>query len=187
MTAMPRPRAPFHVRPAAARDLPACARLGVALTQLHHALDPRRFFVVPDMRAGYAWWLGKELKRRAVVILVAVRPAVRGRERVLGYAYGRIEPRDWMTLRESCGVGVDLMVDPEAQGQGVGPALLEALVSALAERGAPRVVLQVATGNPRAQRVFRLHGFRPTMIEMTRELPVGATPASTARRGGAGR
>jgi ribosomal protein S18 acetylase RimI-like enzyme len=184
---MPRSAAPFRIRPATAADLPACARLGAALTRFHHRLDPQRFFVVPGMRTGYAWWLGKELKRRAVAILVAVRPGARGGERVVGFAYGRLEPRDWMALRDACGVGVDLMVDPAERERGVGTALVEALVGALAERGAPRVVLGVASGNAGARRLFAARGFRPTMIEMTRELPVSARPARGAGRGAAAR
>ena len=37
-------------------------------------------------------------------------------------------------------------------------------------RGVPRVVLHTADPNAEAQRLFQRLGFRPTMIEMTREL-----------------
>jgi GNAT superfamily N-acetyltransferase len=163
-------RLPFVVRLATEADLPALARLGARLARMHHQLDRRRFFVVPGMEKGYAWWLGKERKNRRAVVLAAVCPGRGGRETVVGYAYGRIEPRDWNSLREMCGVGIDLMVEPRARKMGVGRALVEALAAALAKRGAPRVVIQVATLNPRAQEVFAGLGFRPTMVEMTREL-----------------
>jgi RimJ/RimL family protein N-acetyltransferase len=45
------------------------------------------------------------------------------------------------------------------------------MCAGLAARGAPRVVIQVASLNPDAQAVFAGLGFRPTMLEMTRELP----------------
>jgi hypothetical protein len=41
-----------------------------------------------------------------------VRKGRGGLEQVVGYAYGRLEPRDWNSLRDACGVGVDLVVVP---------------------------------------------------------------------------
>ena len=55
------------------------------------------------------------------------------------------------------------------RGQGIGRMLLEAALAALRVRGAPRVVLSTAERNESAQRLFARAGFRPTMIEMTRE------------------
>ena len=49
----------------------------------------------------------------------------------------------------------------------MGRRLLDALIAALQERGAPRVVLHVADGNEAAQRLFAARGFRRTMLEMT--------------------
>jgi RimJ/RimL family protein N-acetyltransferase len=162
------PAAPALVRDALASDLPALARLGARLARMHHRLDPARFFVTEDLEAGYAWWLGKERRSRKAVVLAAVRGAP-GRERAVGYAYGRLEPRDWNTLREACGVGIDLFVEPAERGRGTGRALVLALCERLEARGAPRVVIDVAARNPEAQAVFERLGFRPTMLEMARE------------------
>jgi ribosomal protein S18 acetylase RimI-like enzyme len=74
-----------------------------------------------------------------------------------------------MALRGPAGVVHDIIVDPERREGGVGRKLLEAALAALAERGAPRVVLHTAAKNATAQRLFEAAGFRPTMIEMTRE------------------
>jgi len=52
----------------------------------------------------------------------------------------------------------------------VGRQLLDATIAALAERGAPRVLLSTAERNEAAQRLFERAGFRRTMIEMTREI-----------------
>jgi ribosomal protein S18 acetylase RimI-like enzyme len=162
---------PLLVREATESDLPALAQLGARLARMHHRMDPRRFFVVAGMEKGYAWWLGEERKSPKAVVLAAVRTGRTGKESVVGYAYGRIEPRDWNALREECGIGIDLMVEPRARHQGIGAALVEELSAALEKRGAPRVVIQVASLNPDAQAVFTGLGFRPTMVEMTRELP----------------
>jgi len=165
---MPSPKSDLIVRPALSSDLPALARLGAALARAHHDMDPDRFFVTPSLEEGYEWWLGKERGNRKAIVLAAVRRA-RGRERVVGYAYGRLEPRDWNTLREKCGVGIDLMVEPQARGRGIGGRLVAELLRRLAAKGAPRIVIQVAHRNRAAQRVFSHLGFRSTMLEMTME------------------
>ena len=161
------------IRPARAADLPTLGKLGAALARAHHEWDPKRFFVVPSMHEGYAWWLGRELKNRSAVVLAAER-----RGRIIGYAYGRLEDRDWNALRDACGVAVDLIVEKRARGLGAGRLLAEALLEALRKKGAPRVVLQAAAPNTNAQSFFKSLGFRPTMIEMTRE----CAPARKRRR-----
>lgn len=154
------------VREATPADLPALARLGAKLARAHHAMDPARFFAPGEpMEEGYAGWLAKERKSRRAVVLAALR-----RGRVIGYAYGRIEPRDWSTLRDRCGVGIDLWVEPRARRTGVGAALVEALAAALAARGAPRLIVDVAARNPGARKVFARLGFRETMVELALEL-----------------
>ena len=166
------------IRPARATDLPALARLGVTLARAHHDWDPRRFFFFDGMEDGYAWFLGRELSNRKAVVLAAVR----GR-RVVGYAYGLVVPRDWNALRDRCGLAVDLVVDPAWRGRGLGTRLLEDLCRGLAEKGAPRVVLQTAWRNRTARRLFRRLGFRPTMVEMTREVGARGQGGERVRRG----
>jgi GNAT superfamily N-acetyltransferase len=167
----------FFVRPARRSDLRVLGRLGAALAHAHHSWDPGRFFVVDDMEKGYAWWLGKELKNRRAVVLVAERCG-----RVIGYAYGRLERRDWNALRDACAVGVDLMVEPGQRGRGVGRALAMALLQALGRLRAPRVILLAAVPNRKAQRLFRQLGFRPTVIEMMRELAAEEKPPRGGRQ-----
>lgn len=167
------PKTPITVRPARSSDLKTLGRLGALLARAHHSWDPKRFFLQEPVAPGYAWWLGRELKNRRAVVLAALR----GRK-VVGYAYGRLEPRDWNLLRDRCGVGIDLIVDPAERGHGVGTALGKALLDALREKGAPFVVLQAAWRNKEAQRLFRAMGFRPTIVEMTLDLEPSARPSS---------
>jgi ribosomal protein S18 acetylase RimI-like enzyme len=173
--------AAIEIRPARRADLPALGRLGAALAQAHHALDHQRFMHIESPEEGYAWWLGKESQNPKAVVLVAAR----GR-RVLGYAYGRIEPRDWNMFRERCAVGEDLMVDPAARGMGLARRLTEELMRRLAAKGAPRMVIFVAARNTGARAVFERFGFRETMVELTRELdalpPPEAAPAKPRKR-----
>lgn len=154
------------VRPAARADLPALGRLAALLVRTHHDFDPRRFIAAtPRTAHGYASFLGTQLAAPGVVVLVAER----GGE-LLGYTYAGVEGSDWMSLRGPAGVLHDIVVDPAHRGLGVGGMLLEATVGELRVRGAPRVVLSTAARNEAAQRMFARAGFRPTMIEMTREL-----------------
>ena len=99
-----------------------------------------------------------------IVILVAERDGA-----VVGYVYGALEGYDYMSLRGPAGVLHDIVVDPSHRREGIGRLLLDAALEALERRGAPRVVLSTAAVNEPAQHLFERAGFRPTMIEMTRE------------------
>ncbi len=145
-------------------DLEPVARLAARLVREHHAMDPARFFIFDRIEEGYASYLGDELKKKRAVVVVATLG-----DSIVGYAYGRIEPRDWNALRERCGVLHDIYVDESARRQGVAARLVEEVVRRLTSLGAPRVILMTAVENVVAQRLFRRLGFRATMLEMTRE------------------
>ena len=154
------------IRPATRADLPALGRLAALLVRTHHEFDPQRFIAAtPRTANGYASWLGSQLRNPDVVVLVAERAG-----EVLGYTYAGVEGFDYVSLRGPAGVLHDIVVDPGQRGGGVGQRLLDATLAALAQRGAPRVVLSTAERNEAAQRLFARAGFRRTMIEMTREL-----------------
>jgi ribosomal protein S18 acetylase RimI-like enzyme len=159
------------IRPAVPADLPSVGRLGALLVRTHHDFDPKRFIAAtPRTEHSYGSFLGTQLEEPDVVILVAERDG-----EVLGYTYAGVEGHDYMSLRGPAGVLYDIVVDPAHRGHGVGRMLLEATIAALEARGAPRVVLSTAQRNEGAQRLFARAGFRPTMIEMTRELDGNAS------------
>jgi GNAT superfamily N-acetyltransferase len=103
---------------------------------------------------------------------VAIFVAERGTA-VIGYVYAGVEPQSWKELRDVAGFVHDVVVDREARGSGVGTRLIETAASWLATRGVARVMLWTADKNEEAQRLFEHLGFRRTMIEMTRECPIG--------------
>lgn len=152
------------VRPMVEADLPAVSRLAGKLVRLHHAFDPRRFLDLPNPETGYARYFGSELRNPDVALTVA---EVDGD--IVGYAYGRMEPRSYNELLDACGKLHDIYVDEGARHGGVGEKLVRATIDRLTERGAPRVVLLTAVQNEAAQRLFARMGFRTTMLEMTRE------------------
>ena len=153
------------IRPARRADLPAVAQLAGKLVRMHHGYDAPRFFLPDRIEEGYAWWFGREIDREEVVLLVAARG-----DAVVGYAYGRLEERDWNQLLDACGALHDILVDESARGRGLGEALLKEVLTRMAKKGQPRVLLHTAVQNESAQRLFKKHGFRTTMLEMTCEL-----------------
>ena len=153
------------IRPATSEDVPTLGRLGALLVRLHHDLDPKRFIpATPQTAENYGWFLGTQVDKQDVIIFVAERDG-----KVVGYTYAGMEGVDYMALRGPAGALYDIVVDPAERGQGIGRQLLTSTLSALKERGAPRVVLSTAQGNEAAQHLFETAGFRRTMIEMTRE------------------
>ncbi len=156
------------LRPARRDDLRAIARLAAELVRQHHGLDPLRFMRIEPIEEGYEWYLGTQIDRDGVVLLVAVLER-EAEERIVGYVLGSVEERNWMDLLDACGKIHDLYVDGSFRGRGVGARLLQEAIAALETIGAPRVVLSTAWRNEAARRFFEREGFRPTMIEMTRE------------------
>jgi ribosomal protein S18 acetylase RimI-like enzyme len=168
---MPFPAEPkLLVRDARKDDLPQVARLAAQLVRQHHALDPKRFMTFEPIEPGYERFLRGEMHEAETVLLVAERTEDGAPRGPVGYAYGRVEPKSYQELLESCGKLHDLFVDPSARGQGVATALVNEIVRRFQDRGIDKVVLLTASQNHHAQRLFGSLGFRPTMIEMTKEI-----------------
>ncbi|QDE89314.1 GNAT family N-acetyltransferase [Myxococcus xanthus] len=157
---------PVTLRPAKPSDEPALGRMGAALARKHHAFDAARFMLPDDVESGFRKWLGGEARKPDAVVLVAELDG-----EVVGYAYGRVEGMDWNALLDRSGGFHDIWVDEKARGAGVGVLLAEEMMKRLTALGVPRVVLYTAAQNATAQRLFAKLGWRPTMVEMTREAP----------------
>ncbi|MFL5499995.1 MAG: GNAT family N-acetyltransferase [Gemmatimonadaceae bacterium] len=154
------------IRRATSADVPTIGGLGGLLVQTHHDFDAKRFIPsTPETPARYGSFLGSQLAKRGVIVLVAEKKG-----QVVGYTYAGIEGWDYMSLRGPAGVLYDIVVDPAHRGKGIGRMLLDATLDALERGGARQVVLSTAQQNEPAQRLFTSAGFRRTMIEMTREL-----------------
>ncbi len=153
------------VRAAEPRDLPEIAFLAGQLVQQHHEFDALRFLLIPNVEAGYARFFASELSNPDVLILAAEQDG-----RVVGYAYARLEPRDWNALLDACGALHDIFVTDGLRRQGVARRLVEAVRAGLRGKGAPRLVLHTASKNRDARQFFAALGFRETMVELTVEL-----------------
>jgi ribosomal protein S18 acetylase RimI-like enzyme len=153
------------IRAAAPADRPALGRLGALLVEVHHQFDPKRFIApTPRTESAYGGFLAGQIGREGVVVLAAAED-----DTVVGYTYAALEGNDWLTLRGPAGVIYDLAVDPSRRRRGLGRRLLLETISRLEALGAPQVMLSTAQPNEAAQRLFASLGFRPTLIEMTRE------------------
>jgi ribosomal protein S18 acetylase RimI-like enzyme len=150
------------IRDLESADLEPVARLAAQLVRQHHGFDAARFMIVEPIEEGYRWFLGSQLEDPDTLLLVA---EVDGA--IAGYLYGSIEERDWALLLDEYGAIHDLFVDEAFRKQGVAKALMRTAIARLGER-TPRLVLNTATQNVGAQKLFASLGFRPTMIEMTR-------------------
>ena len=153
------------IRRAEPRDVSALGPFGAALVRAHHAFDDLRFLTPgPRLEDGYAHFLGSQLAKKDVAIFVAERAGV-----IVGYVYAGVEPRSWKELRDVAGFIHDVVVAPEARNAGLATRLIEVAATWLLEREVPRVMLWTAERNVAARRLFASLGFRPTMVEMTRE------------------
>jgi ribosomal protein S18 acetylase RimI-like enzyme len=145
----------ISIRPATRADLTSIGRLGALLVRMHHELDPARFIASgPNTEEAYASFVGTQLEKSGVVVLVAERDG-----EVIGYTYAGLEPIDYMALRGAAGALYDIVVDPAQRGQGVGRMLLDATMKALEARGARQFVLSTATRNASAQHCSRAQDF----------------------------
>jgi ribosomal protein S18 acetylase RimI-like enzyme len=153
------------IRAAEARDLAAVSVLAGMLVRQHHEYDVLRFMLIPDVLAGYARFFKSQLREPSALILVAERDS-----EIVGYAYARMEPRDWNNLLDACGELHDIFISDSARRQGVARLLVDAVRDRLREKGAPRLVLHTASKNATARHFFASVGFRETMIELTQEL-----------------
>lgn len=153
------------IRRAATRDLDAMAAMAGDLVRFHHELDAPRFFLAANIERGYRWWFGQELEKPEAILLVGELDGA-----ILGYAYGRIEERDWNMLLDRHAALHDVFVKEAGRKTGLSEALVRAFLDEARRGGAPRVVLHTASENKRAQALFGRLGFRPTMVEMLVEL-----------------
>lgn len=157
-----------RVRRMTAADLPAVGAMAGKLVQAHHEFDRRRFMNPTDIESGYVAWLASQLGVENAILLVA-----EDGKGIAGYVYASLQPRSYDLLLDACANIHDVYVEERARHGGVAEALLREALREASALGAPRAVLVTAVQNQGARRLFERIGFRPTMLEMTCELPGG--------------
>jgi ribosomal protein S18 acetylase RimI-like enzyme len=157
---------PAVIRRATAADLEAVGRMGALLMRMHHEFDRDRF-MAPEPRSerGYGSFLGSQIDKTDALVLIAEHES-----EVVGYLYAAIEGPSWKELRDRAGYIHDVLIEEQHRGVRIAEDLMNAAFAWMREHHVPRVVLGSAANNVRGQRFFERLGFRPTMIEMTKEL-----------------
>lgn len=98
------------------------------------------------------------------LILVAEAPA----GEPAGYVFLTTK-RDYFTGEPHAHVEI-LVVTPEAEGRGLGPALMERAERWAGERGYRQITLNVFDGNQRARHLYHRLGFEPELIRYRKGL-----------------
>jgi len=88
-----------------------------------------------------------------------------------GYLFGTLESRDWAKLLDAHGAIHDVYVAPSHRRLGVAQALMNEAKTRFQKLGAKQVVLYSASANVEGQSLFKRLGYRPTMVELTLDLP----------------
>lgn len=160
---------PVTIRSAIEDDLPVIADAARDLYDLHHRLDPQRFWNLggdgPARREGRLRYFRSLLTANEGGLIVAEQDG-----EVVGHAFYTLERHDYMNLLESALWLHDLHVAPRARRRGVGEALFEALCRLGREADLPRMVLSVAERNAEAQAFFERMGARTTQRERMKVL-----------------
>jgi GNAT superfamily N-acetyltransferase len=142
---------PIQIRPATADD--RAFVLGLLPRMASFELPPWRTpeeIVAGDYRPLDAWFDRPAPEEALLIAELDGQPA--------GYAY-LIVHTDFFTEKPHAHLSV-LAVAKEAEGRGVGSALIEASSAWALERGDDHITLNVFDGNHRAQALYERHGYR---------------------------
>lgn len=104
------------------------------------------------------------LRTAGSTVLIAERDGV-----PVGYASGHVEDDPRRVLSRK-GVVEDWYVEPDARGEGIGRALLEALLDAFRAAGCQLVESMTWATNEGARAAHRAFGFREVQVRMRRKL-----------------
>jgi ribosomal protein S18 acetylase RimI-like enzyme len=146
---------PYLVRPLAAADVDAVARLHVAVWQTaYRGLLPDAFLDAISVERRTAMWR-QIVERQASPALLAEQDGC-----IVGFVLGGRSRDDDAQV----GVTAEIMaiyVAPERWGTGAGTQLMQAALAMLRNQGFHEVTLWVLRDNVRARRFYELAGFKP--------------------------
>jgi ribosomal protein S18 acetylase RimI-like enzyme len=155
------------IEPLHAADLQRLARLWLDLHAHHQAVAPELAPYVGDTDS----WSSRSALYDNVLA---------SGDADVGYTLAAIEPAHgpatFVTADENAEL-LTLAVRPGLRGRGVGSALLDAVDARLAEQGRNDRMIGVVPANTRATALYRLRGYVPTWLRLTRFGRQPATPA----------
>ena len=143
-------------------DAPAIAQLWTSLVAYHQELDSALPGAAPNGAGRYTKRLLQHLDDNNTCALVAEEDG-----RVVGYILGMIvDLLPDVFAQEPGGFLADIYVDAEYRRQGIGRALVDALVAWFAEMGVNHFDWHVSARNPDALAFWRSIGGRDVMVRM---------------------
>lgn len=153
---------PVQIRPATAADRGFVLDLAERLAECDlPAWRTKAEVVQGDRRELVAWFDGPDTPgERMLIAEIDGAPA--------GVAY-LFTDQDFFTRRAHGHLSV-LAVSAEAEGRGVGAALIDASMDWARAEGFDKLTLSVFVGNERAKRVYERHGFEPEILRYTKRL-----------------
>jgi len=154
----------MEVRKACAADARGIASLYLEFWAVHEGIDPLLRLKRRPTLASETEEALKDLRKRDIVILVAVEGA-----RVLGYVEVKIVKAGRHLRMERFAVIDSLVVGRKSRRSGVGKALVSSTLSYLEGRGVRYARLNVYDSNPGAFAFWESQGFKPRARLLSRE------------------
>ena len=156
---------PAVIRRAREGDEKRVAEFAIRLFEQHVEYDPERFSTFANVKGAERFYRSRfDTPDSAVFVAEA-------EGEIMGFAYVERDERNYAQLLENGAWLHDIYVDESARGKGAGSGLIKAAAEAVRQMGAKKLLLTVAAKNMIAQQVFEKADFRPTMVEMTLNLP----------------
>jgi ribosomal protein S18 acetylase RimI-like enzyme len=156
----------MEIRPATPEDVPAVLPMVKKLCELHRGWDAAKYSFLDGIEEMYRGWLAARAKDARAVFLVADR-AGRG---PVGFLIGTVEREIPIYKLAEYGFVHDLWVDPEYRNEGVARQMVMLAVERFRQIGVTQVRLDTASPNEAARKLFESCGFRPSVVEMLREV-----------------
>jgi len=152
-------------RPATPEDVPAVLPMVRQICELHRQWDPARYTPAGDPADRYEGWLRQRAIDPRSVFHVAQQS-----NRLVGFIVGTLEKEIPVYSLKEYGFIHDLWIEPDVRGQGAGSQLAQAAIDAFARIGVKQIRLDTASANDAARKLFARYGFRPSTIQMLREM-----------------
>lgn len=153
-----------EIRREGAECIPELRPLWLALRDHHHAVAPELGPVWDDEES---WSRRRAHHERALAGAGAFVLVARETQRAVGYALVTLRGASY-TWRAPAAHGEleAISVLPEAQGRGIGRALIDHAYAELAQRGIDTMTLRVIEGNTQARGFYARMGFAPWVVEL---------------------
>jgi ribosomal protein S18 acetylase RimI-like enzyme len=154
------------IRSARKTDAPQIVKIWLDLFVQHAGYkDPYYNKLAKNGKKAFEKFIKKSMTEKQKIVTVA-----EDKNKLVGYAFGRIEKRPpiFPTSREA--MLADLGVDSAYRSKGIGHTLIKDFCRRSKAKGATLVILDVHEKNPRAVKFYAREGFRPHLIRMVKKI-----------------